>query len=567
MITDSLHRTTQPAGEAEAQVRSRSAERALRVSRLVQWSALSLLTVAAVLVFWVFDALPFQDLPAHAGLIALRHRFAGSAFDHRFFVYAPHLGPYSLFRFLGDVLDRWLGPVGAVRAIASLPVLCLPAALVWGRIRLQGDRAPTAGFLGIALSFGLMTAMGFASYLLGVAVMLFALVATLELLVAVDEHADGLVSGKTVLGRELVVTLVAPFVFVAHGHAFVLLLLLAGVSCLAAPRRRIAARIWRMRAFVPGVAIAAWVAWVERAGSVPAGSVALPTAALEPRFQGALDKLSLLVTPTLMTRSGIDLLLGVAIYGVLGTAAFYTVRMLLGRAAAAGIEPASVRRGRSASRALYLCVLVLTLLFLALPHAIGWFGFVDGRLLPVLIALCILAYRHEALPRSVARLVDGVPAYLAFGMVSVVMVASYRFQAEATGYREVIAAVPEGAHLLNLPIDGNSDVFAGHPFIHYDKLAMAEHPVVVSDLWFHQGTAVYPTANNPALRLPSTYSESDLQRLDWPAYTLSDWDYVLVRTRPDAAAPEVPGALALTMHRGGWWLYHHDIAPDSSKPL
>jgi hypothetical protein len=310
--------------------------------------------------------------------------------------------------------------------------------------------------------------------------------------------------------------------------------------------------------------------------------VALPASALEPRFQGALDKLSLLVTPTLMTRSGIDLLLGVAIYGVLGTAAFYTVRLLLRgastEAAGATLDPRgrATRSGRAASRALYLCVLVLTLLFLALPHAIGWFGFVDGRLLPVLIALCILAYRHEALPRSVARLVDGVPAYLAFGMVSVVMVASYRFQAEAAGYHEVIAAVPEGAHLLNLPIDGNSDVFAGHPFIHYDKLAMAEHPVVVSDLWFHQGTAVYPTADNPALRLPSTYSESDLQRVDWPAYTLADWDYVLVRTRPDAPAPEVPGALALAMHRGGWWLYHHGIAPDgthaalsavSSKPL
>jgi hypothetical protein len=215
---------------------------------------------------------------------------------------------------------------------------------------------------------------------------------------------------------------------------------------------------------------------------------------------------------------------------------------------------------------------VMAFLFLALPHAIGWFGFVDGRLLPVMIALCILAYRHEALPRSVARVVDAVPPYLAFGMVSVVMVASYRFQAEAAGYREVLGTVPEGAHLLNLPIDGNSDVFAGHPFIHYDKLAMAEHPVVVSDIWFHQGTAVYPTADNPALRLPSTYSESDLQRVDWPAYELSDWDYVLVRTRPDAAAPEVPGVLALAAHRGGWWLYHHDLPAvvahaGSSKPL
>jgi hypothetical protein len=41
---------------------------------------------AAVLVFWVFEALPFQDLPAHAGLIAMRHRFGSSPFEQRFFV-------------------------------------------------------------------------------------------------------------------------------------------------------------------------------------------------------------------------------------------------------------------------------------------------------------------------------------------------------------------------------------------------------------------------------------------------------------------------------------------------
>ncbi|MDP9152255.1 MAG: hypothetical protein M3O36_20210, partial [Myxococcota bacterium] len=57
--------------------------------------ALGTVTVAAALVFWVFDALPFQDLPAHAGFIALRHRYLASAFDRRFFVLAPHLGPYS----------------------------------------------------------------------------------------------------------------------------------------------------------------------------------------------------------------------------------------------------------------------------------------------------------------------------------------------------------------------------------------------------------------------------------------------------------------------------------------
>src|SRR5450755_1402301 len=34
------------------------------------WIGLAALTILAAMVFWIFDALPFQDLPAHAGLIA-----------------------------------------------------------------------------------------------------------------------------------------------------------------------------------------------------------------------------------------------------------------------------------------------------------------------------------------------------------------------------------------------------------------------------------------------------------------------------------------------------------------
>src|SRR6516162_4950688 len=72
--------------------------------RTLAWAGLGVLWVASILVFWLFEALPFQDLPAHAGLIAMRHRFLESPFEQRFFVLAPHIGPYSLFRFLGESL-------------------------------------------------------------------------------------------------------------------------------------------------------------------------------------------------------------------------------------------------------------------------------------------------------------------------------------------------------------------------------------------------------------------------------------------------------------------------------
>jgi len=530
-------RTTRLATPPDARVVAPSARPA--------WAGLAAVGLASVLVFWLFDALPFQDLPAHAGLIAMRHRFGDSPFEQRFFVLAPHIGPYSLFRFLGEGLVRVVSPTSAVRVIATLPALATPAALDFARRRLHGDTSLAAGFLGVALSFGLMTLLGFASYLLGVAVMLVVFTLWLDLLAAVDRRAP-------TRNRELAMAVLAPLVFIAHGHAFALFLALTAVSAIAAGDRL--RRVLALRALAPSLVLAGWVAWIERGSTTPPGSFAVPGASLEPHFQGATDKLSLLVTPTLMTRTGIDIVAGIAIWTLVVACGVATVRDL--RASGKGAHPEAGDAASAAhARALYACAAAIGALFLALPHAIGWFGFVDGRLVPILLYLCMMAYRPSALGGALRwSLVFGAPV-LASCMCALMLVASYRFQAEARGYHEVLSEVPAEARLLNLPLDPNSDVFTAHPFIHYDKLVLAERPIVVSDIWFHQGSALYPTTANPALRLPPSYSESDLRGIDWPAYHLDDWDYVLIRTRPDAAAPATPPSLAVADHRGGWWLY------------
>jgi hypothetical protein len=509
------------------------------------WIGLGAIGVMALVVFWGFEALPFMDLPAHAGLIAMRHRFAESAFEQRFYVLAPHIGPYSLFRFLGEAFVRVIGPIGAVRVLATLPVIATPLALLFSRRRLFADTTPIYGYIGLALSFGFMTLMGFASYLLGVAVMLFGLTLWLELLVAADEEAS-----PDLRRREIAMALFAPAIFVAHGHAFVLFLLCAGVSAACTGRR--AARFLRLRALLPAVALAGWVAWIERGTTTPPGSVPV-VPELVPLFRGLAEKLELLVTPTLMTRSGIDFAMAIALWVVALACTFYNVRSLLRRPRGAMATP-EVRH----SRALYACAGALTALFIALPHVVGWFGFVDGRLLPLILMLVLLGSRRDALPRSLSAALDvGAPAFAA-ALATVALVASYFFQREAVGYREVLARVPAQSTLLNLPLDPNSDVFTAHPFIHYDKLVLAERPVVVSDIWFHQGSALYPTSENPALRLPASYSESDLKLIDWPAYHLEDWDYVLIRTSLTASQPYTPDALTLDQHVGGWWLFKRD---------
>jgi hypothetical protein len=536
---------------------------ALGVRGAARWVAVGALTLAAVLVFWLFDALPFQDLPAHAGLIAMRHRFEGSPFEQHFFVLAPHLGPYSLFRSLGDILVVPLGPLGAIRAIATLPVIATPFALLWARRRLHGDRSTTAAYFGLALGFGFMTLLGFASYLLGVAVLIVALTVWLELMVATDDRAPA------ALKWELASACLAPCVLLAHGHAFVIFLGLAAVSAVATGDRT--RRLLRLRALLPAVALAAWAAWRERAGVLPAGSVAMPHAANGPHFQGILDKLSLLITPTLITRTGVDAAVGLFVWAVIVLAVVATARSLrapsdpgASRATETAADAAQDRASRAHSKALLASLAVLGASFLALPHSIGWFGFVDGRLVPLLLLVGLMAVRRPALgPVLRAAFERGAPL-AACAMVVIALVASQLFQGEASGWHEVIDAVPANARLLNLPIDPNSAIFTAHPFVHYDKLVLADRPAVVSDVWFHQGSGIYPTADNPALRLPGTYSESDLRLIDWPAYRLSDWDYVLIRTRPAAAEPSVPPELALAIHRGGWWLYRN--APLASAP-
>jgi len=507
-------------------------------SQRVAWAALAVTCALACAVFWAFEALPFQDLPAHAGLIALRSRIDASPIDRHYFVYAPHVGPYTLFRCLGEVFGRVLGPLAAVRLLATLPIITMPLALMTARRRLHGEWSPTYGFLGIVLSFGFMTLLGFASYQLGLSILVF----TLPLWLAHAEKAGGAGRAKD----EIFLSGLCLLLFVAHGHAFLLFNLIVGVSLLVPLRASLLTRLRAVRPVIPALSLAAGVAFWERGHAVPQGAAAVD-AHMTTLFQGALDKFSLLITPTLMTRSGVDFFIGIVIW-------LWTLALL-------GRIVASVIRGKAslAARRLILASLVLFGAFAALPHNIRWFGFVDGRLVPLLLLLPALAAPPNLLGPIAAGLERRVAPLVAMAMVVSALVASYRFQDEARGYKEVLGRVPAAARLLNLPLDPNSDVFTAHPFVHYDKLIMVDRPSVPSDVWFHQGSAVYPTEANPALRLPENYVESDLKGIQWQAYDLHDWDYVLVRTRPDGTLHDVPGSLSLVEHRGGWWLYRRTL--------
>jgi hypothetical protein len=502
-----------------------------------RWVAAVATIAAAAGLFWAFGALPFQDLPAHAGLMALRARLASSPFEQRFFVLAPHLGPYSFFRATGDALVEPLGPVGAVRFLMTLPVVALPAALGWARHRLHGDGALAATSVGICLTLGFMTILGFASYLLGLAALVVAYALWLD--PVDDPNGPGFPS----LAAECAAACAATAVLLVHGYAFGIFLALAGAASWAQGRSW--RTLVRLRALVPATLLAAFMLAEDRAqGSAPVPSAGMPPGA---HFAGLWDKLGLLCTPTLMTRWGVDLALGLGLSGLLALAVVETVRGAPKRTGG--------RIDGARLRALLAGLAVLGAAFLALPRAVGWFGFVDGRLVPLFLILATLAVDTRSMSRWTRAAWDRATPVAAMALVAIAWAASFAFQAEAAGWREVVAAIPAEAFVLNLPLDPDSDVFTAHPFVHYDKLAVLAKAVVVSDVWFHQGTALYPTSEHPALRLPAEYSESNLQRIDWSCYHLQDWDYVLLRTKPRADRPRVPWTLELVVHAGGWWLF------------
>ena len=518
------------------------------------WAWLAVLEVGALVAFFGFEALPFQDLPAHAGLIALRDRLPVSPFEHRYWVFAPHVGGYSLFRWLGHALAVPFGPLGAVRVLAAMPCLAFPAALLYARRRLYGELQPGFGFLGILLSFGLMTLLGFASYLIALGVLIVSLTWWLELL-ALGERSDGPSAPRRWLTAKVAVA--AAFMVVAHGFAFVVFLVLCAATAVATGRRT--RRVGQLALLAPALGIAAWSTMVERSLPVPAGSV--PWLGHEPpiHFQGVYDKLSLLFTPTLMTRWGLDI--GLCIY--LWVFWAWTLARVRRRPAAEGRAEDEIHVSALAGATGAALVL-----FAVLPHSIHWFGFVDGRLVPLVLMLGFLTVPRRYLSLRMAAQFDRVIPLAATVMIVLVLVASYSFQAEARGYREVLAEVPTGSRLLNLPLAPNSDVFTAHPFVHYDKLPLVERPLLVSDVWIHQGSALYPTAENPTLSLPPSYIESNLVGIEWPSYKLEQWDYVLIRTNAHDPAPSVPEILTLVRHEGGWWLYRsRPAAPTSARDV
>ena len=245
-----------------------------------RWLPVGALTLAAVLVFWLFDALPFQDLPAHAGLIALRHRFPSSPFEQRFFVRGAPPRPLLAVSLSRRALrrparahrrdprdrdaSRGRDAARALLGAAATPRRSLDdGGVLRSRARLRVHDAPRLRQLSSRRRGPRLRADGLARADGARPTSDRPRPRSSRSRRRCSDHASCSRTG-TRSSSFSASPASAPWPPAGDG----------GASC-------------ALRALFPGVALAAWVTWRERAGTVPAGSVPLPHAAFARALPGA----------------------------------------------------------------------------------------------------------------------------------------------------------------------------------------------------------------------------------------------------------------------------------------
>lgn len=336
--------------------RSTSLAGAIAATRL-PWALLAcaLMTVPLLGVAIV----PFTDLPGHMGGFAAATYARDPAFA-RLMAYRWHLVPNLGTELLVAALQPALGIVRATWWVAAaIPVLLAAGILAVARTLNPGGAAATPWALVFVYSFPLST--GFLNYMLGVAGALLGFAAWIRL-----DRRSGL--------REGAAWIAVPAVFLCHAVAGCVLVLLVGGRELgrAWRERRPGAGLKRVRPLLSGMAIL--LAWRLGAHAFAGGATRFSAGA---KLRGLL----MLLRDQNLALDAASLLL----------AAFVFV--------------AGTRRGARPHPAVTPALVLLAVLFLAMPSTLGGADYADARLLPLIPMLAFATQNYGAADRRAARLV------------------------------------------------------------------------------------------------------------------------------------------------------------------
>lgn len=411
-------------------------------------AALCLVSIIPVL---VVDLPPLVDLYGHVGRYAVQTDLANR----------PELQPYYSYewRLIGnlgadllvEVLHRWLGLEGAVRAVVIATQLLATLGILAVSRAVHGRVTPFA-IAALPLIYGFPFNFGFLNYALGMALGLLAFAAWLGL----RRKGQRVAAGLWLAGSGVVI-------WVCHTYGWAFLGLLCGSAMLA---EVIEARA-KPVAFVTRILGACWplllplvpmVLWQSESGGAFTGG------------WSAFHKFNWLFSVIRTQWAYLDLaslgfLLCLLIWAIRWKDASFDRRLAI----AAGLS--------------FAC-------FLILPMYVIGSAYADMRLVPYALALALMAISPRALGPRTMQVVT-VLALAFFAGRAVTTAAAYIEQDRAIAeVTPALDAIPKGSRVAFFVVNKCKAQWALPVFDHLGGIALARRSVFVNDQW--QGPGVNP---------------------------------------------------------------------------
>ncbi len=423
----------------------------------VERLALLAVVAATALPLWLTRYLPIEDLPQHVAAIRVLHSYADPAFSlQRYFELDLFRTQYLAYYFAAHLLSFLVDVELANRLVFTLCVVGTPLALA----ALVGSlgRDPRLALLSLPLAYNAHLILGFANFLLGIALMFVGLT------LAVQQRR------QRSQARSVLLAVVALTCFYAHVVPFAFLGL--GVALIAL-QRELRALLALLATLVPaGLAALLWTA------NSPAGRATVTAASgasegPKPQFQPAA--VSWADLPNWLT----DVLHGERDAQLLH--AFYA---LLALAVVVGVIAALVQRGhhvsndahdahygpdalaRSLTLRLALLAPLAAALYFVAPTSYDWIWPIAQRfpLLALLFAIAIL----PTPPRLFGELLFAAALVLSALQTQLVAQAFHDFDQQEVGdFDRALAVIPQGQRVAGLIFDRGSRFVKFSPFIHY----------------------------------------------------------------------------------------------------
>lgn len=463
---------------------------------------------------WGPDIPPLTDLPGHMGRYAVQLE-GGAGPLSRWYAFDWHwIGNLGV-----DILIQVLGPLLGVEAAAKIVVIAIPmltAAGLLATAREVHGRIPPTALLTLPIAYNYAFNWGFVNFALSMALafLLFALWLRLTRSGALRVRAG-------------VFVLLSLALWTAHIFGWAMLCVLAFSAELVRQwdaGRRGVAWLWQTALNILPLAaplpLMALTFGEGGAGGQPFGHTWFNWALKERWITGILrDRWEWLDK---------------------GSVA------LLGLVVAGGLLVWAIRRRRPAGLPLILAALLMTVLFVLMPHALLGSAYADMRLAPFALATAILAIGAPKVRASWLA----IAALAFFGVrTSATAWSLHRFDQSYARELAALSHIPANARVLALVGKPCRSTWAVHRLDHLPSMAIVRRQAFANDQWQASGaqllTVTYDAAK-PFAADPSQFVTETLcaraERTAFPraiaSFPRGAFDYVWVIQQPDESADD-----------------------------